>query len=581
MDAPDPRTPSLASMLPAALLILGVTAARIAYLIWLCPYALIEDEAHYWEWSRHLDWSYYSKGPGVAWTIYASTALFGVAEWSIRLPAALAMGLAAWWIARLAQRMFGDARAGFFAAALVLLVPILQMLGLLMTIDGPYLACWALACLAAHAALRNRARWAWATLGVAVGVGFLFKYTILLLLPGLALTVLALRWRSVSGLRLAPRWPAWAAIGTLAGAAATTPVWIFNAREGWPTVRHLLGHVNAPGGDTTAATAWSYDPGWTLEFVGVQIALVGPALFLMAYCAWTLYRRPRTSGDRAAAAFAAAVALPVLAFYLLLTLITRVEGNWPVAGYVSLLALAGGGVRLAFEERRVQRAEWKSFGDDGRPPLRARIWPWARKPNLHRVEAFKLAIAFGLLAGLLGPRLDLLKPIPVLGSSYTLPWDEQQTVRRPIVPVQRLMGIRDVAARVDGLRTALRDRTAKEPFVIAQHYGRASLLAFYLEGRPTTYCSSALMGGRRTQYDHIPETDLLDPGTHSRLLGRPAIALGATHEQWMHGFPVVERLGVLQGETKPDRESFRALRYRGFPEARRALEESDTAGGEP
>ncbi|MFZ4647236.1 MAG: hypothetical protein ACOYNP_15905, partial [Gemmataceae bacterium] len=51
---------------------LGATVFRIIYLLWFCPYDLAQDEAHYWDWSRNLDWSYYSKGPLVAWLIALS-----------------------------------------------------------------------------------------------------------------------------------------------------------------------------------------------------------------------------------------------------------------------------------------------------------------------------------------------------------------------------------------------------------------------------------------------------------------------------------------------------------------------------
>src|SRR5438876_1206321 len=61
----------------AVLLILLVAAARFLYLLHDCPLDLAPDEAHYWDWSRHLDWSYYSKGPLVAWLIRASTELLG------------------------------------------------------------------------------------------------------------------------------------------------------------------------------------------------------------------------------------------------------------------------------------------------------------------------------------------------------------------------------------------------------------------------------------------------------------------------------------------------------------------------
>src|ERR671915_196445 len=66
--------------------LLVVTSIRLWYLqqgyLELSP-----DEAHYWEWSRRLDWSYYSKGPFVAYLIALSTAIGGATELFVRLPA--------------------------------------------------------------------------------------------------------------------------------------------------------------------------------------------------------------------------------------------------------------------------------------------------------------------------------------------------------------------------------------------------------------------------------------------------------------------------------------------------------------
>src|SRR5262245_20578367 len=61
----------------AGFLILAVTGLRFAWLLSDCPLDLAPDEAHYWDWSRRLDWSYYSKGPLVAWLIRAGTLLAG------------------------------------------------------------------------------------------------------------------------------------------------------------------------------------------------------------------------------------------------------------------------------------------------------------------------------------------------------------------------------------------------------------------------------------------------------------------------------------------------------------------------
>src|ERR1051326_8653797 len=104
----------------------GVTLLRLAYIAWWCPYTLIEDEAHYWEWSRRLEWSYYSKGPGVAWAIAASDWLcqwlgLGLSEFTVRLPSVLMAAALTIGIAGLARAATGDRRAGFYAAALSLL----------------------------------------------------------------------------------------------------------------------------------------------------------------------------------------------------------------------------------------------------------------------------------------------------------------------------------------------------------------------------------------------------------------------------------------------------------------------------
>src|SRR5262245_1607310 len=81
-------------------LIVAATVWHIAYLSLDCPLELASDEAHYWYWSRHLDWSYYSKGPLVAWLIRLSCELFGglsiklcgTEMIAVRLPAALCGG---------------------------------------------------------------------------------------------------------------------------------------------------------------------------------------------------------------------------------------------------------------------------------------------------------------------------------------------------------------------------------------------------------------------------------------------------------------------------------------------------------
>src|SRR5262245_36240646 len=53
------------------------------------PIDLSGDEAQYWDWSRNLDLSYYSKGPLIAYIIRASCAIFGDTMPAVRYPAIL------------------------------------------------------------------------------------------------------------------------------------------------------------------------------------------------------------------------------------------------------------------------------------------------------------------------------------------------------------------------------------------------------------------------------------------------------------------------------------------------------------
>jgi len=129
-----------------------------------------------------------------------------------------------------------------------------------------------------------------------------------------------------------------------------------------------------------------------------------------------------------------------------------------------------------------------------------------------------------------------------------------------IAPVGRFVGARELGRHAGEVGEKLRAETGREVFFVAQHYGRASVLRFYLPGRPVVYCTSARMAGRRTQYDLWPDTSLDSPG----LIGRPAVMLGATPEQWREIFREVRPIGRLRGDSKLQRQAFEGLGYTGY-----------------
>lgn len=533
----------------AIALILAVALVRAVWLTWICPYELAADEAQYWDWSRRLDLSYYSKGPGIAWAIAASTYLFGDAEWAVRMPAVVSSGLAMWFVSRLAVELArGDERAGFFAALAFLALPAYHATAIFMTIDAPYLACWACAMWTAARAIGVNGsggglRW-WALLGLVVGVGFLFKYTILLLLPGIALWMVISRRdferRSVSGF----------VIAAITFTAVAAPVVIWNARHDWPTLAHLLGHLGAPGGDTVHPTSgsgagWSYDPRWTLEFLGTQAGMIGPVLALFII-AWVTARRDTEGPGRIAARFTLAMAAPILVFYLLVTLASDAEGNWPIAGYLSLIALVGVIAPRELERFRTLVAHWRL------DPSRPRRGFFRRKPETPFQLAWDWSLAYGVIAGIGVMSLSVLDRLPVVGG---------------VVPYHRISGFGAFAMRVNELRSAAPGGDGS--LIIGDQYTRAALLAYYLPGHPSVCSATSLLGGRRSSYDFFADTRLVNPN----LRGRNAILVGTTAERWSRALSF-DRIELLAGQAESRWPVYLGVGFQGAATVNRAEDPS-------
>jgi hypothetical protein len=65
------------------LLIAAATLARY-WFVATGQLNLAPDEAQYWDWSRTLQWSYYSKGPLIAFINHVGTAFLGATELGVR-----------------------------------------------------------------------------------------------------------------------------------------------------------------------------------------------------------------------------------------------------------------------------------------------------------------------------------------------------------------------------------------------------------------------------------------------------------------------------------------------------------------
>jgi 4-amino-4-deoxy-L-arabinose transferase-like glycosyltransferase len=306
--------------------------------------SLSPQEAYYWEWSRHLDLSYFDHPPLAAWTIHAATALLGSSERAIRGAAAFHSAVFSIFLWLTGRRLFGSAAAlGAMLAATA--VPLFSLGQVTITPDAPLVSGWAMALYFTVRALQDdEPRWLLAA-GGAAGWAVLGKYTGFLLFPQI-LAALALDPRGRRHLRTA--WP-W--LGAALGLALFVPVLAWNFRHAGASLE-----FQTAGRASTA----SFRPVLVGRFLGLQAALVTPiVLILLVEAAITSFRRREALPYRIAALFS----LPLLATAVVLSPFIWVKGNWVAAAYPSALLagaalalerggrmarLAVGGVALAF-----------------------------------------------------------------------------------------------------------------------------------------------------------------------------------------------------------------------------------------
>lgn len=422
--------------------VLAAVLVNAAYVAWGCPHDLAPDEAHYWDWSRHPDWGYYSKGPLIAWLVRVGCWLFGETPFGVRSVAVACGGLLLLGVWQLTRDCTGSGRAALVTLLAVGAHPAVVAVGVVSTIDGPFLVCWVWALVAAH---RRR----WVTAGMLVAVGTLAKQT-MLLFPAGVLLLLAVRpeWRTR---RLWWFFP----LSTL----GLVPQVAWNAAHDWVSVRHLYGHAGNGG----QAAGW-YSP---LAFVGGQVGLLLGGWFV----AWVLaaWRFRRTADPTAA--FLWWLSVPVFAAFLLASVRTAGELNWPAAAYL------GGTVLVAkwVGERATGRGRW--------------FVTWV----------LPLTVGVGLFASVLVRWPGLVRP----AMAAVLPpatEDSAPPVRR-LDPTARLAGWRTLAKAVDEVTTDLLWEEGEEPVIVSMAWTGAGELGFYCSGHPQVHTFGSVIGDRASQYD--------------------------------------------------------------------------------
>jgi 4-amino-4-deoxy-L-arabinose transferase-like glycosyltransferase len=451
----------------AGCLIIAVTVGRFAYLVCNCPLDLAPDEAHYWDWSRHLDWSYYSKGPLIAFLIRASCELFGPMSQAligsemlaVRLPAVVCGGLLLLSLYVLTIQVFRSQKLALTVVALSLTLPVLSAGAVLVTIDAPYTCCWGWALVMGYRAVFVGSRWAWFFLGLLVGAGILAKYTMILWLPSFGLFLLA----SSGHRRLLFQPGFW--LMTVVITLCCLPIVIWNAQHGWVTLLHMRVHAGLSG---NGGTPWL----GPLVFLGGQFGLLLGYWFLGWLGAMWHFRPGKEAPPEVG--YLWWMSASMFLFFLLFSVRNGGgELNWPIAAYLSGMVLT---IAWIAHQLRASAGAYRVLQIGG--VVVFSVLGFTLTAFLHHTEW-----ARPVLAHLAGPP-SAERPLPLRR------WD----------PTCRLRGWRTLAAEVDRIRKSY-SRNGVEPIVATTYWNMAGELGFYCHGHPAVYSVGLSAGDRHSQYD--------------------------------------------------------------------------------
>ncbi|WP_158859027.1 ArnT family glycosyltransferase [Lunatibacter salilacus] len=423
------------------LILVVVSGFKLAFTV-MSPVSLFSEETQYWLWSKHLDWNYYSKPLMIAVYNKIGTMFFGDTEIAVRFSAWIFTGLAAVLVFKLFLYMFGKPFYALMAAVMVLVMPFFHLASVFHTTDSSLVFFWVFTMYLAWKAIQESKTRYWIYAGLATFGGILSKNVMVLILPLIFLYLLITQPK----LLLKRDFYLFSLVSSL----SIIPIVMWNFKNDFVTFRHLgtLGGIIGIGGfDWTAALRFSG------EYLGGQMAVISLfflPLLILSFIRWAAYWEKELL-------FLLMPAILIWLMFIGVSLVKRVEVNWPAFSYVTLpIAMA---YAVSVNER------WK------------------------RYTYMAIGISGLLLAGIMYPA-----PLDAIGFKKVLKPQKD--------PFFRMAGYRELGERVDFLLDSLE---IGNHFVFSDSYHIAAELAFYMQGNPQTFNPN--LGRRKNQFDLWPRLD--------------------------------------------------------------------------
>lgn len=298
-----------------------------SYFLLLCliiPFNLLAfDTYYYWDWSRHLDLSYYDGPPLIAYIIRVMVFLTGHALYGLTMTSILFTALTARMLYKTAA-LFLNEKISYLVTLLWLVSPIVtQDLLIQVTYDTPMTFFWACSLYFALSYIKTNIDQTLYCLGISLGFLLLSKYTGIVLIGGLFIFMLCSPYS-----RLFKNPHFYGAI--FLTALLFSPVIYWNMQHDWLSFNYQM---------HTHQSEVSHQ-GWLLG-TRTFVTKILPVLNFMLLPPFIILKYRRMALSESSLRFLVVISLSFLGFYILLSTMVNLRNAW-LAQYVLTGALLVG-----------------------------------------------------------------------------------------------------------------------------------------------------------------------------------------------------------------------------------------------
>jgi 4-amino-4-deoxy-L-arabinose transferase-like glycosyltransferase len=422
-------------------LILVFTLAR---LLIIGNVGLTDDEAYYWDWSRHLSLSYFDHPPLIAYLIAVFVWIGKNSEFFVRLGGVVLFFGSNVLLFEISRRLF-DEKVGIFSVLLFNLIPVFALGAIIISPDNPFGFFFLFSAYLFLMAVESNAKAHWYLWGLLLGLALLCKYN------GFLLAFSFLFYLVLSGKHRRLLRNPHLYLGLAICLLVFSPVLLWNLQHDWVSFHFQLssGHKG------------HFSLNNLLLFVLSQAGYLSPLVYPFLILALFLVGLRGIKRKEENCLFLFCLSFPTLATFYLASPFLSFKPHWTALGY--LPALTG----LV----QITRERWNRWG--------VKI----------------LSISGVILALVLTAFVQTEAFHPIL---------QKWGVPAKLDITNELYGWKQVGEKVEKTRREMVKETGGDSvFFFSYRYQLVSQLAFYIPGRPEVYCLNDWLDA----YDFFQRTD--------------------------------------------------------------------------